>query len=344
MSLWLWKEVQEVSRVVWYSDLPMIKLRDIVGHQSQQNQLQRDIATNNVSHAYLFSGPAHLGKMSLALQFAYNLLSIDADDQQKSAMKTAVEKRTHSDLYVLDKLWIEGQMEDWDTIAKYSNVPQAHRAKKPGAKTDSISIDDIRAMHSRLTETGTGRYRVCIIRNVERMQTAAANAFLKILEEPPEGLIFILTTQSQESLLPTIISRTRVMGFSRVAMEDLRVFLDGVSEDDQRFILHIARGAPGEVVRLKDDPDRLRIHKTVHASAKSFWNEHSLVRKLSMLKPLHTRGEEADQLMLHLGIALREQSPDMRCKYAPSYQRFVEGLRTNAHRQLLTQRFAMEAR
>lgn len=322
----------------------MIKLRDIVGHSEEQAQLLRDIELNNVSHAYLFSGPAHLGKMSLALRFAYDLLSVDANEDQKKDIRTAVEKRTHADLYVLDKLWIEGQMEDFNIIAKYSNVPQAHRAKKPGAKTDTISIDDIRAMHTRLIETGMGKYRVCLIRGVERMQEAAANAFLKILEEPPEGLIFILTTESRETLLPTIVSRTRVMTFSRVATKELRECIEGLSEDDQRFILHIARGAPGEVIALRDDPDRLRLHKTVHATANSFWEEHSLVRRLNIAKPLHNRGEEADHLLLHLGIALREQAPDKRVKNAPSYQRIVDGFHTNAHRQLLTQRFALETR
>lgn len=322
----------------------MIKIREIIGHKDQQDQLQNDIEHDNVSHAYLFSGPAHLGKMSLALQFAYKLLSVDADDASRQSIRTAVEKRNHPDLNVLDMLWIEGVHEDWDTIAKYSNVPQVHRSKKPGAKTDSISIDDIRALQTRLNETGTSRYRVCIIRGIERMQDAAANAFLKILEEPPEGLIFILTTQSKESLLPTIISRTRLMNFGRVGARELKILLDGISEDDQRFILHIARGAPGEVVTLRDDPDVLRIHKTVHSNARSFWQEKSLSRRLSLLKSLHVRGEEADQFLLHLGITLREQNPDMCMAYAPAYQRFVEGLHTNAHRQLLTQRFALESR
>ncbi len=318
-------------------------MRDtIVGHVEQQDQLRNDLAKGNVSHAYLFSGPAHLGKMSLAIQFAYQLLSCEVEGEQKQAIRTAIEKRTHPDLHVLDKLWIEGQMEDWDTIAKYSNVPQVHRSKKPSAKTDSISIDDIRALHSRLIETGTGKYRVCIIRNVERMQEAAANAFLKILEEPPAGLVFLLTTESKESLLPTIISRARCMSFNRVGTKDLKVFLDGLPEDEMRFILHIARGAPGEVVELVHDPDRLRLHKTVHSGARSFWQERSLNRRLQALKPLYQRGEEANNLLLHLGITLREESPDICCKYAPAYQRFVDGLRTNAHRQLLAQRFAIE--
>ena len=322
----------------------MNKIKDIVGHKDQQAQLQNDIATGNISHAYLFSGAPHLGKMSLALKFAYELLSVDADEEQKQAIRTAVEKRTHPDLNILDKLWIEGVMEDWDSIAKYSNVPQVHRAKKPGAKTDSISIDDVRALHHRLMETGTGRFRCCIIRNVERMQDAAANAFLKILEEPPEGLVFILTTQSKESLLPTLISRARSMAFTRIGIKDLHPFVKDLPEDDQRFILHIARGAPGEVVALRDDPDRLRLHKTVHASALSFWQETSLSRQLHMLKSLHQRDEDSVRFLLHLGLTLREQEPQIRVRYAPAYQELVDGFRTNAHRQLLAQRFAMHVR
>lgn len=320
----------------------MPKLQKIIGHASQQEQLKSDIAQGNVAHAYLFSGPAHLGKMSLALQFAFDLLSTDVSEDQKAQVQSQFEHLTHPDLLVLDQLWMEDVCSDWDKIAKTSNVPQIHRSKAPKSKTDIIGIDDIRALQERLMDTGSGRYRCCIIRSTERMQDAAANAFLKILEEPPEGLIFLLTTQHQSLLLPTIISRTRVLPFQRVVMKDLKILLEGVSEDDQKFMLHIAFGAPGMVVRLRDDPDLLRLHKTIHTTAQSFWRTHSLRERLQILSPLHKRGKESDDLLLHLGLTLREQTPDVICKSGPVFQQLAAGFQTNTHRQILAQRFALE--
>lgn len=317
------------------------KLTNIIGHALQQEQLRADIDQDNVSHAYLFSGPAHLGKMSMAHRFAFDLLSVGVAEEKLPRMRHAFEHLTHPDLLVLDQLWMEDICDDWDTIAKSSNVSQTHRAKKPAAKTNTISIDDIRALQERLMDTGSGKYRCCIIRSMERMQDAAANAFLKILEEPPEGLVFVLTTQTQGKLLPTIISRSRVMQFRRVGLKDIKVLLEGVSEDDQKFILHMASGAPGFAVRLRDDPDLLRLHRTIHGTARSFWDSVSLREKLQILEPMKQRSEAADNLLLHLGLTLREQTPDHKVRDAHAYQKLVADLQTNAHRQLLAQRFAL---
>ncbi|MAE68615.1 hypothetical protein CL635_02295 [bacterium] len=319
----------------------MPKLQKIIGHLSQQEQLRSDLQQDNVSHAYLFSGQRHLGKMSLALQFAFDLLSTDVAEERNEQMQSQFERLTHPDLLVLDQLWMEETCDDWDEIAQTSNVPQIHRSKAPKAKTDIISIDDIRALHERLMDTGSGKYRCCVIRSVERMKDAAANAFLKILEEPPEGLVFLLTTEHQSSLLPTIISRTRVVPFQRTSIKDLKILLEGVPEDDQKFLMHIASGAPGMVVRLRDDPDLLRLHRTVHTTAQTFWRAHSLRERLQILSSLHKRGQESDDLLLHLGMTLREQSAATVCKNAPAFAQLAADLHTNAHRQMLAQRFVL---
>ena len=322
----------------------MITLHPIVGHTSQQDQLRSDREKGNVSHAYIFSGPRHLGKMSLAKRYAFDLLSTDVPEDQLPQMQSQFRCLTHPDLLILDQLWIEDTCDNWETIAKTSNVPQKHRAKKPAAKTDTISIDDIRALQERLIDTGSGTYRCCIIRSMERMKDAAANAFLKILEEPPEGLVFLLTTQQQSSLLPTIISRARILPFRPLALQDMQSLFDGVSSDDQTFMMHIASGAPGMIVRLRDDPDFLRLHKTIHTTAQSFWRSQSLRERLQILSPLHKRGKESDDLLYHLGVTLREQSSADICAYAPHFAQLAADFQTNAHRQLVAQRFALHVR
>ena len=318
----------------------MHTLKDIVGHVLQCEQLQGDIEKDNVAHAYLFSGPEHVGKHTLARNFAAELLLQDVPEDRRDATLHAIENLTHADLFVLDMLWTDGDNDDWDRIAKYSNVPQVHR-KKARAKTDVIGIDDVRALHERLHETGTGTFRCCIITSVERMQAEAANAFLKLLEEPPEGLVFLLTTQAQSSLLPTVVSRARVVPFRGVSPADMRPLLAHMSEDDQSFILHIAAGAPGMAIALRDDPDLLRMHRTVHGTARSFWSQNSVAGRMRTLVPLHKRGQEADDLLLHLGLTLREYGND-NLRFVQAYQRLVSDLNTNAHRQLLSQRFALE--
>lgn len=312
----------------------------IIGHKEHCAALLSDIASENVSHAYLFAGPEHLGKRTMALWFARELLRVGKDPEQCVQIEHEIERLMHPDLFILDQLWMEETCEDWSMIARTSNVPQGHR-QKSGAKTDTISIDDIRALQQRLYETGLSRYRSCIIRSAERMQENASNALLKILEEPPAGLVFILTASSSGALLPTITSRVRVLPFRRVPEPILLSLLPDTSKDDKQFILSLARGAPGVVQMLRSDPDMLRAHRLLKGKAAAFWQAKALADRLQHLTPLVERGEEADQFLLHLSLALREMpAPNHRSTQA--LLELLRGLKTNAQRQIIIQRFAVE--
>lgn len=314
----------------------MPKHRPIIGHESQQKDLLADIAHDNIDHAYLFSGPRHIGKFAMAHWFAGKLLCGQKPDKQ---CMHQLENLTHPDLLVLDKLWMEGVNEDWDTLAEHSNVPQLHRSKAPKAKTDVISIDDIRALQERLHETSLGQYRCCLIRSVERMQDAAANAFLKILEEPPAGLVFILTTQSQSSLLPTIRSRSRIIRFRHLPQKEILSLLTDSDDADKQFIATVAGGAPGAALTLQGDPDAMRAHKLLRGQAQTFWRPGtSLHDRLQILAPLKERGKDADRLLLHLGLALKGN--EKVTEHSQVYHELLQGYQTNAHRQLLAQKFA----
>ncbi len=280
--------------------------------------------------------------MTAAHWFACQVLTLSLSEEEKVEACRQIENLTHPDLLVLDQLWIEKQCEDWDTIAKSSNVNQQHRSKKSSpAKTDIISIDDIRVMQERLYETSMGTHRCCLIRSIERMRDEAANAFLKILEEPPEGLVFILTTQALSSLLPTITSRLRCVRFSRLSRTEMQPILEDVNEDDTTFILNLAQGTPGTVHRLRDDPDALRIERQIYERACSFWGTTSLKSRLQILSPLYNRDEEAEKLLVHLALSLRQQPSENRQHLTRQFVDLVGSLKTNAHRQLAAQKFAL---
>ncbi|HVW66491.1 MAG TPA: hypothetical protein VHA78_02040 [Candidatus Peribacteraceae bacterium] len=311
----------------------------IIGHARQRAELASDLESGNVTHAYLFAGAPHLGKMTVAHWFARELLCDGKNATEKEEIIRQCDHLIHPDLLVLDQLWIEDRCDDFDVIAKTTNVPQQHRAKAPTAKTDTISIDDVREIQSRVQETGNSKFRVCIIRGIERMQEAAANAFLKTLEEPPQGRVFLLTTDAPSSVIPTILSRSRVLQFQRVSDKEINALLKDSDEDDRRFILHLAQGAPGVAVRLANDPDALREERQMHEQAMRFWENTSPLDRLLLLKPLFERGEESDRFLLHLSLALRETT------YTRAQERalmeLTTGLKTNAHRQLMTQSFAL---
>jgi hypothetical protein len=321
----------------------MVPIPDtIIGHRKQCDELRNDIEHGNVAHAYLFHGKEHLGKFTVARWFAWQLLSAHLPAQERATVKEQIERLIHPDFLCVDLLWAEGIQEDWSIISKASNIPQVHRSKTPTAKTDSISIDDIHALLERLADTRTSPYCCCIIRSAERMGREAANAFLKTLEEPPSRTVFLLTTDAEHSLLPTVVSRTRTLRFAPLAESDLQPLLKGYEEEDAGFILHLARGAPGLLMELLGNPELLRRHKQLHSQAKQFWQTRSLKDRMVTLMTIAERKTNAEDLLLHLGLALRE-FPDAAKKpaWSSSYIALVQAMETNAHRGLLLERFAL---
>lgn len=322
----------------------MSQSSDIIGHESQLKALRSDIDTGNVAHAYLFSGQKHLGKFTVAKWFAKELLTLDAkDDAEKEKLSRDVDRLLHSDLFVIDQLWIEDVCEDYDVIAKTSNVSQQHRTKNNPAKTDTISVDDIRSLQERLHEVSGGRFRCCLIRGAERMQTEAVNTLLKIVEEPPPGVVFLFTTEAFSSLLATIVSRSRVLRFSPVPLAELLPLVTDVNPDDAQFLLRLAQGAPGVILRLKRDPDALRLERQQYTAALAYWHAASLAQRLSMLEPLLERGDDAQRFLLHLSLALREEKTADLTRRSLALHDLLSGLKTNASRPLLVQKFAFDS-
>lgn len=318
----------------------------IIGHQKQSGELLQDIASGNVSHAYLFSGLRHLGKFTVARWFALQLLRDHVPPEERAAVQDQIERLIHPDFLSLDMLWIEEEQEDWNVIGQLSNVPQQHRTKKDEggpAKSDTIGIKDVHALIEKLHVRGDAPYRCCLIRSIERMSGPAMGAFLKILEEPPERVVFVLTTQEKRELFPTIVSRTRSMQFSPIPEEDLKKAFSKIRSDDEAaFAIHLSQGAPGKVISLLNDPDLLREHRLLHSQAKNFWASNSIREKFTWLVSLVTEKKSEADILLHLGLTLREEG-DLRKKatWTKEYSKLQEALQTNAKKELLYERFAL---
>ena len=313
----------------------------ILGHTVQTASLLDDISSGNVSHAYLFAGAPHIGKFTVAKWFAKTLLQAGKNPEAAQSVSDQVDRLIHPDLFVLDQLWIEGKCEDFDVIARSSNIPQQHRSKKPTAKTDTIGVEDVRVLQDRLFEIGTGAWLCCLIRSIERMHTEAANALLKMLEEPPQGVVFLLTTESPSAVLPTILSRARVLRFFPLSRPEMQPLIESAPEDEAQFLLRRAQGAPGIIRKLRDNPDAMREEKLLFSKAAEFWRSSSLMERLHIMKPLAERGEESDALLLHLALALRAESPENLTACSASLHDLIAGLKTNAQRKLLAQKFVL---
>ena len=168
--------------------------QSVVGQRALTTTLKNAIATNKLAHAYLFCGPRGVGKTTCARIFAktINCLNPAADGEACNACESCAafnEQRSY-------------------------NIHELDAASNNG-------IDDMKALVDQVRiPPQIGKYKVYIIDEVHMLSTAAFNAFLKTLEEPPHHAIFILATTEKHKILPTILSRCQIYDFSRISVED----------------------------------------------------------------------------------------------------------------------------
>jgi hypothetical protein len=150
------------------------------------------------------------------------------------------------------------------------------------------------------------------------------------------------TTDNQSVVLPTVISRTRVIRFSPLQKEQMRALIQDRDDDDAVFALHLAQGAPGSLITLLSDAETLREGKQLHAQAKQFWQTSSLKDRFGWLMLIANKKLSSDDAMLHLGLTLRElPDPEYRAACVRAYTELTRNLRTNANTGLLLERFAL---
>jgi DNA polymerase-3 subunit gamma/tau len=185
---------------------------DVVGQQAITHTLQNAIDLGKIAKAMLFCGPRGVGKTTCARIFAkkINSLGTDIDPNEDFAFN----------VFELDA-------------------------------ASNNSVDDIRSLIEQVRiPPQKGSYKVYIIDEVHMLSTAAFNAFLKTLEEPPQHAIFILATTEKQKIIPTILSRCQIFDFKRISPKDAQDYLkviaerEGVAAEDQALHL-IAQKADG---------------------------------------------------------------------------------------------------
>ncbi|PIW68610.1 MAG: DNA polymerase III subunit delta' [Candidatus Omnitrophica bacterium CG12_big_fil_rev_8_21_14_0_65_42_8] len=207
-----------------------MSLKDIIGQDTAVRLLQGMIGGGQLSGSYLFIGPMGVGKCTVSIEFAKAInceeKGLDACEECVSCGK--INSSNHPDVFIIQK------------------------EKEAGF----IKIDKIRDIiyQASLKPYEAGK-KIFIINNAEDMNEESQNALLKILEEPRENQIFILTTSAVSGLLPTVISRCKAVKFnllSRVQIQRLLVEKRGFNEDEAILFSHMALGSPGRAIAFKE--------------------------------------------------------------------------------------------
>ncbi len=224
----------------------------VIGQDHLLRQLDASLQAGRVGHAYLLTGPPHVGKMALALDLAAAVncaivngrhpgpmfadAAADAGPCGQCEPCQRIRRGVHADLNIV-------------TVGGDSRV------------TTRVSIEQVREAQNFLSVTPVeGAWKVVIFDGAETLsagQSESANALLKTLEEPPEHVLILLLTTNEDAILPTIRSRCRVLSLRPMPGAALAEYLTvrhNAPADTARWLARLSRGCPGWAISALADP------------------------------------------------------------------------------------------
>jgi len=195
---------------------------EIIGHQHIISYFEKALNQGQLSHAYLFSGPQHVGKSTVAKWLVESLLEVEDE---------GFWEKPNPDLYLI---------------------------KLPEGKKE-ISIDQVRDLRAGMNQKPLiETHKIVLIENIESMSIAAVNALLKTLEEPPGSSLIILTSSQVERIPKTIISRCQQVKFKRVPNGEMISKLNELKIKDAEALTALSAGRPGLALSWTEDSDSFR--------------------------------------------------------------------------------------
>ena len=229
----------------------------IIGHEKLLENLENDIRGGNLAHAYLFIGPEKVGKYVVAKTMAH-ILQCANNFCHDCPTCVQIEKSSHPET-------IEFQDD-----------------------SESIKIDQMRDVILRLNMTSSMPYKILLIDRIERMTMEAANCLLKTLEEPPPQTLFLFTASNVRDVIPTILSRVRIVPFhhcnEKLLNEKLREMYPDGDEETLEQVCSFAIGKPGTAFHLMRDPDLLALYRKIYQTLLRFLEGSSVFERFCFVQ------------------------------------------------------------
>jgi DNA polymerase III delta' subunit len=259
----------------------VLVMKDFVGNTVAIKYIESAVSTGNVSHAYLFCGPANVGKTTAAQHMAKlllcegdNPLSCDACESCK-----LMAAGNHPDFFFLD--------------------------------TEAVLVADIRELVGSLDlKPYRGQGKVALVTHAEKLTNQALNAFLKTLEEPSDKTTIILTAENSRNLLPTIVSRARMVNFSLVAERPIFEYINGelgIKKDIAKTMSTLAAGRVGAAVHMAEDPEKPAEMQRLAADFSRIYKSQDIYEKISYADILVKDKEALGGKLQDIELAVRAE-------------------------------------
>jgi len=237
------------------------------GHEKQLKALTEDLETKNLPHAYLFAGPGKIGKFTLAKRLA-KILQCEKEGCGMCPDCLNIEKGYHP-----------------DTIEIHDDG-------------ETIKVEPMRDILARLATTTPGKYRILLVKNIERMTPETANVMLKTIEEPPSKVIFLFTSSRPESVLPTILSRVRPVKFHSLVVAHILAHLSEKhpleSREKLQKIADLSFGLPGRAINFMGNEELFSQTEGLFERVKNILKQGDIVEKFALVTEM-TQDEDLFQ-------------------------------------------------
>jgi DNA polymerase-3 subunit delta' len=244
----------------------------IIGHKKQLELIEQDIKADRLAHAYLFAGSSSIGKFSIARMFV-NILQCPNNLCHQCPTCIQLQKGSHPDTITL----------------------------KAEDESESIKIEQIRDIIVKLNMTKQSKYKVLLIKKAERLTPEAANCLLKTLEEPPPHTLIIMTTNNVRELLPTIISRVRLIKFSaysnKFLKSKMKELFPETDEETINQVCSLALGKSGKAIKLLKNTDLLASYRTMYTMLCEFLEPAPLYKKFKVIEDILAEDDKVTEFL-----------------------------------------------
>ncbi|MET2986607.1 DNA polymerase III subunit [Aureibaculum conchae] len=235
---------------------------DIIGQETVKKQLIYSVESGRIPHAQLFVASKGTGALPLAIAYAQYILCSNTDSENNTgnqACNIKVNNLSHPDLHFAFPVATNDKvkrhpvsdlfLEEWRQFLKdnpYGDLLSWYAHLGIENKQGQMGVDEAESIVKKLIlKSYEGGYKVMLIWMAEKLNTAAANKLLKLIEEPPKDTILILITENQEQIIGTILSRCQVIKLNPLSENDIKEALivrEIVTENEAIKIAHQADG------------------------------------------------------------------------------------------------------
>ena len=309
-----------------------MQFRDILGLSHIKNHLTSSADMGRIPHAQLFVGSEGCGTLSMALAYMQYIVCSNQNGENfggNEACNLKFDSLSHPDMHFAfpvansDKVKSHAvsnhYLEEWRQFVKeqpYGNLFDWYRFIGIEKKQGQIGVDEAQDVVKKLAlKSYEGGYKVMLIWMAEKMNTAAANKLLKLIEEPPEKTIFILVTEQEEQIIQTIRSRCQILHFPPLSEEAITNGLveKGLVREDALRLAQEANGNYNKALDLmNNDSEDVIFEKWfvqwVRSAFKAKGNKNAIHELISWSEEVAKTGRETQKKFLHYCLAVMRQA------------------------------------